>query len=114
MTCPPVQEQMDAILRGTEEIVTEDDLERKLEKSHREGVPLKVKQGFDPTSPDIHLGHTLSIGKLRTFQDLGHQVIFLVGDFTAMIGDPSGQDVTRPRLTREHALWNSGRSGARQ
>ncbi len=107
MAFPPVKEQMDAILQGTEEVITEEDLERKLEKSLRKGVPLRVKQGFDPTSPDIHLGHTISIEKLRTFQDMGHQVIFLVGDFTAMIGDPSGQDATRPRLTTEEVEANS-------
>jgi tyrosyl-tRNA synthetase len=107
VTFPPVKEQMDAILQGTEEVITEEDLERKLEKSFREGVPLKVKQGFDPTSPDIHLGHTISIEKLRTFQEMGHEVVFLVGDFTAMIGDPSEQDVTRPRLSKEEIEANA-------
>ena len=107
MVFPPIKEQMDAILHGTEEIITEEDLASKLERSYRKRIPLKVKQGFDPTSPDIHLGHTISIEKLRTFQEMGHQVIFLVGDFTAMIGDPTGQDVTRPRLTREEVESNA-------
>ncbi len=107
MKFPPVKEQMDAILHRVEEVITEEDLERKLERSRREGVPLKIKQGFDPTSPDIHIGHTIGIGKLKTFQDLGHHVTFLVGDFTAMIGDPSGQDLTRPRLTREEVEANA-------
>jgi tyrosyl-tRNA synthetase len=98
---------MDAILAGAEEVITEEDLQRKLERSIAEDRPLKIKQGFDPTSPDIHLGHTISIEKLRVFQEMGHHVVFLVGDFTAMIGDPSGQDVTRPRLTREEVERNA-------
>ena len=73
----------------------------------REGKPLRVKLGFDPTAPDIHLGHTVLINKLRQFQQLGHQVLFLVGDFTAMIGDPSGKNTTRPPLTREQVLANA-------
>ena len=107
MKFPPVKEQMDAILHRVEEVITEEDLERKLERSRRQGVPLKIKQGFDPTAPDIHIGHTIGLEKLKTFQDLGHQVTFLVGDFTAMIGDPSGQDLTRPRLTREEVEANA-------
>jgi tyrosyl-tRNA synthetase len=107
MSFPPVKDQMEAILHGTEEVITAEDLERKLERSRAEKRPLKVKQGFDPTSPDIHLGHTISIGKLRTFQEMGHQIVFLVGDFTAMIGDPSGQDVTRPRLSRDEVEQNA-------
>jgi tyrosyl-tRNA synthetase len=107
MSFPPVKEQMDAILQGVEEVITEEDLEKKLENSFNNNTPLVVKQGFDPTSPDIHLGHTISIEKLRTFQDMGHQVVFLVGDFTAMIGDPSGQDVTRPRLSQGDVERNS-------
>jgi len=104
---PPAQEQMDAILEGAEEVITADDLERKIERSIAENRSLKVKQGFDPTSPDIHLGHTISIRKLRVFQEMGHDVVFLVGDFTAMIGDPTGQDVTRPRITREEVARNA-------
>ncbi len=107
MKFPPVKEQMDAILRGVEEVISEEELEKKFEKSLRSGNPLKIKQGFDPTAPDIHLGHTVSIEKLRTFQEMGHEVTFLVGDFTAMIGDPSGQDVTRPRLTGEEIQRNA-------
>ena len=107
MAFPPAQEQMDAILEGAEEVITADDLERKIERSIAENRPLKVKQGFDPTSPDIHLGHTISIRKLRVFQEMGHDVVFLVGDFTAMIGDPTGQDVTRPRITREEVAQNA-------
>ncbi len=107
MPFPPVREQMEAILSGVVEVISEEDLERKLERSRRDGTPLKIKQGFDPTAPDIHLGHTISIEKLRTFQELGHEVIFLVGDFTAMIGDPSGRDVTRPRLSIEEVESNA-------
>jgi tyrosyl-tRNA synthetase len=98
-TFPPVPEQMDAIRRGALEVIPEDDLERKLERSAAEGRPLVVKQGFDPTRPDLHIGHAVSIRKLRTFQELGHQVVFVVGDYTARVGDPSGQSETRPRLT---------------
>ncbi len=73
----------------------------------KRGQPLRIKAGFDPTAPDLHLGHTVLINKLRQFQDLGHQVIFLIGDFTGMIGDPSGKSVTRPPLTREQVLENA-------
>jgi tyrosyl-tRNA synthetase len=96
---PAVPEQMDAIRRGALEIIPEEELERKLERSARDGVPLIVKQGFDPTRPDLHIGHAVSIRKLRTFQELGHQVVFVVGDYTARVGDPSGRSETRPRLT---------------
>jgi tyrosyl-tRNA synthetase len=96
---PPVTEQMDAIRRGALEVIPEDELARKLERSHERGVPLVIKQGFDPTRPDLHIGHAVSIRKLRTFQDLGHEVVFVVGDYTARVGDPSGRSETRPRLS---------------
>ncbi len=99
---------MEIIKRGAEEIILEDDLARKIERSFREDRPLRVKAGFDPTAPDIHIGHTVLIEKMRLFQELGHEVIFLIGDFTAMIGDPSGRNETRPPLTREQVLENSG------
>lgn len=94
---------MDLIRRGTEEIIQEEDLREKL----AQGRPLRVKAGFDPTAPDLHLGHTVLINKLRQFQDLGHTVIFLIGDFTGMIGDPSGKSATRPPLSREEVLVNA-------
>src|SRR5690606_15148185 len=95
----PVNEQMDAIRRDALEIIPEDDLARKLERSLRTGEPLRVKQGFDPTRPDLHIGHAVSMRKLRTFQELGHDVIFVVGDYTARVGDPTGRSETRPRLS---------------
>ena len=104
---PPVNEQMDAIRRGAVEIIPEDALARKLERSARTGVPLVVKQGFDPTRPHLHLGYMVSIRKLRTFQELGHQVTFLVGDFTAMVGDPSGRSETRPPLSAAEVEANA-------
>jgi tyrosyl-tRNA synthetase len=94
-----VNEQMDAIRRGTAEIVPEEELARKIEESLRTGRRLRIKQGFDPTRPDLHIGHAVSIRKLRTFQELGHEVIFVVGDYTARVGDPSGRSETRPRLS---------------
>ncbi len=97
------QQALAEIKRGCEEILLEDDLIEKL----KEGKPLKVKAGFDPTAPDLHLGHTVLINKLRTFQQLGHEVIFLIGDFTGMIGDPTGKNVTRKPLTREDVLANA-------
>lgn len=92
---------MDAIRRETVEIIPETELERKLEASRRAGRPLCIKQGFDPTRPDLHIGHAVSIRKLRTFQDLGHDVVFVVGDYTARIGDPTGRSETRPRMSPE-------------
>ena len=88
------------IRRGTDEILLESDLLEKL----KEGRPLRIKLGADPTAPDIHLGHTVILNKLRLFQELGHEVIFLIGDFTGMVGDPSGKNSTRPPLTREQVL----------
>ncbi|PTU74916.1 tyrosine--tRNA ligase [Pseudomonas mangrovi] len=98
-----VEEQLALIRRGAEEILVEAELIEKLKR----GQPLRIKAGFDPTAPDLHLGHTVLINKLRQFQDLGHQVIFLIGDFTGMIGDPSGKSATRPPLTREQVLDNA-------
>src|SRR5262245_17667705 len=96
---PPVSKQMDLIRRAAAEIIPDEDLERKLARSRERGEPLRVKQGFDPTRPDLHIGHAVSIRELHTFQELGHEVIFVVGDYTARIGDPSGRSETRPRLT---------------
>lgn len=102
-----VQEQMAVIRRGAVEILVEAELEEKIAKSIETGVPLKIKAGFDPTAPDLHLGHTVLIQKLKQFQDLGHQVYFLIGDFTGMIGDPTGKNETRKPLTREQVLQNA-------
>ncbi len=98
---PPIDEQLALIKKGAVEIIREGELRERLEKSRASGKPLRVKAGFDPTAPDLHLGHTVLIHKLRHFQLLGHTVIFLIGDFTGMIGDPTGRMVTRPPLTRE-------------
>ncbi|USF87340.1 tyrosine--tRNA ligase [Candidatus Endoriftia persephone] len=94
---------LETILRGTDEVLPEDLLVEKLKR----GKPLRVKAGFDPTAPDLHIGHTVLVNKLRQFQELGHEVLFLVGDFTAMIGDPTGKSATRPALTREQVLENA-------
>ena len=102
-----VAEQMAVIKRGAVEILVEKELEEKLERSLKSGVPLKIKAGFDPTAPDLHLGHTVLIQKLRQFQQLGHEVNFLIGDFTGMIGDPTGKSETRKVLTREDVLRNA-------
>src|SRR2546425_6627283 len=104
---PPVDEQLAYLRKGAVDCVPEDELRRKLERSANTGKPLRVKAGFDPTAPDIHLGHTVLIRKLRHFQQLGHTVIFLIGDFTGMIGDPSGRSATRPALTREQIDANA-------
>ena len=98
-----VSEALELIRRGAEEILLESDLEKKLQ----EGRPLRIKAGFDPTAPDLHLGHTVLVNKLRQFQELGHEVMFLIGDFTAMIGDPTGKSATRPALTRDDVLENA-------
>ncbi|OCX96937.1 MAG: tyrosine--tRNA ligase [Pseudomonas sp. K35] len=98
-----VEEQLSVIKRGADEVLVESELVTKLER----GEPLRVKAGFDPTAPDLHLGHTVLINKMRQLQDLGHQVIFLIGDFTGMIGDPSGKSATRPPLTKEQVLENA-------
>jgi tyrosyl-tRNA synthetase len=102
-----IDEQLAYLRKGTVEIIREDDLRAKLERSASSGVPLRVKLGADPTAPDIHLGHTVVIRKLRAFQELGHMVIFLIGDFTGLIGDPSGKSATRPQLTREEIAANA-------
>ena len=94
-------------LRGCDELLPQDDWLHKLAKSDATGVPLRIKLGLDPTAPDIHLGHTVVLNKLRQLQDLGHTVIFLIGDFTSMIGDPSGRNTTRPPLTREQIEANA-------
>ena len=94
---------LELIKRGADELLIEAELVEKL----KTGRPLRVKAGFDPTAPDLHLGHTVLINKLRHFQELGHQVMFLIGDFTGMIGDPSGKNTTRPPLTREQVLDNA-------
>ncbi|MGH8174017.1 MAG: tyrosine--tRNA ligase, partial [Rhodanobacteraceae bacterium] len=92
-----VKNALDLIGRGADEIIKREELEARLKL----GRPLRIKAGFDPTAPDLHLGHTVLLNKMRQFQDLGHQVIFLIGDFTGMIGDPTGKNVTRKPLTRE-------------
>jgi tyrosyl-tRNA synthetase len=99
----PAEEQLALIQRGTHEIISDEDLLKKL----KENRPLRVKAGFDPTAPDLHLGHTVLINKLKTFQDLGHEVTFLIGDYTAMIGDPTGKSATRPPLSKEQVLANA-------
>src|SRR5690554_6203005 len=99
----PIDEALAIIKRGVDELIPEDDLIAKL----KEGRPLRIKAGFDPTAPDLHLGHTVLINKLRQFQDLGHEVIFLIGDFTGKIGDPSGKSATRPPLTDEQVAQNA-------
>ncbi|NPV01152.1 MAG: tyrosine--tRNA ligase [Brevinematales bacterium] len=102
-----VDEQLKIIARGAVEIIPEEELKKKLERSVKENRPLKVKWGADPSAPDIHLGHTVPLRKLRQFQELGHEVYFLIGDFTAMIGDPTGKSETRKQLTREEVLKNA-------
>jgi len=102
-----VAEQLEVIRRGAVEVLLEKELREKLEKSLKSGSPLKVKAGFDPTAPDLHLGHTVLLQKLRQFQKLGHEVYFLIGDFTGMIGDPTGKTETRKALTREDVLKNA-------
>ena len=103
----PVDEQLDLLQKGAAEIIRVSDLRERLAQSRLSGVPLRVKAGFDPTAPDLHLGHTVLMRKLKHFQTLGHQVIFLVGDFTTLIGDPTGRSVTRKPLTREQINENA-------
>ncbi len=103
----PVDEQLDLLTKGAAEILPEDALRERLEESARTGRPLRVKAGFDPTAPDLHLGHTVLMRKLRHFQQLGHTVIFLIGDSTALIGDPTGKSQTRPPMTREQIEANA-------
>jgi tyrosyl-tRNA synthetase len=104
---PAAREQFDVIKRGAVEIISEDDLLKKLDHALSSGKPLRVKAGFDPTAPDIHLGHTVLLNKMRQFQELGHEVIFLIGDFTGMIGDPTGKSETRKHLTKEEVIENA-------
>jgi tyrosyl-tRNA synthetase len=103
----PVAEQMALLKRGAVDLVDEAQLQSKLERSRATGQPLTVKTGFDPSTPDLHLGHTVLLRKMKHFQDLGHRVVFLIGDFTGMIGDPTGKKTTRPQLTREQVLENA-------
>jgi len=106
-TFAPVDEQLTYIKKGSSEIIRESELRAKLEKSRASGKPLRVKLGMDPTAPDLHLGHTVVLRKLKHFQDLGHTVIFLIGDFTGMIGDPTGRSVTRPPLSQQQIEQNA-------
>ncbi|MDH5660247.1 MAG: tyrosine--tRNA ligase, partial [Gammaproteobacteria bacterium] len=98
-----LEDSLALIKRGADEILVEAELVEKLKKNK----PLRIKAGFDPTAPDLHLGHTVLINKLRQFQDLGHEVLFLIGDFTGMIGDPTGKSATRPPLTRDDVIENA-------
>src|SRR3954466_6698226 len=102
-----IDEQIKFIKKGAVDLIREEDLRRKLERSEKTGKPLRVKLGADPTAPDIHIGHTVVIRKLKAFQEIGHTAIFLIGDFTGMIGDPTGKSATRPPLTREEILLNA-------
>ncbi|OGD26713.1 MAG: tyrosine--tRNA ligase, partial [Candidatus Aminicenantes bacterium RBG_13_63_10] len=102
----PADEQLAYLKKGCVEIIQEDELRAKLERSLKTGKPLQVKVGFDPTAPDLHLGHTVVLRKMKHFQDLGHTVVFLIGDFTGLIGDPSGRSATRPPMTREDIARN--------
>ena len=106
-TFAPVDEQLAYLKKGSAEIVKESELRAKLEKSRAAGRPLRIKAGFDPTAPDLHLGHTVLMRKLKHFQDLGHTVTFLIGDFTAMIGDPTGRSATRPPLSADEIMKNA-------
>ncbi|NBX21186.1 MAG: tyrosine--tRNA ligase, partial [Betaproteobacteria bacterium] len=102
-----VREALAVTLRGVEELLPQDEWVKKLAKSEATGKPLRIKLGLDPTAPDIHIGHTVVLNKMRQLQDLGHTVIFLIGDFTSMIGDPSGRNSTRPPLTAEQIKVNA-------
>jgi tyrosyl-tRNA synthetase len=102
-----IDQQLSYLLKGMAEIIREEELRERLVEAARKGRPLRVKVGFDPTAPDLHLGHTVILRKMKHFQDLGHTVIFLIGDMTAMIGDPSGRNVTRPPMTREAIAQNA-------
>src|SRR5262250_1761283 len=104
---PPVEEQLAYIKKGAAEIIRESELRERLEQSLKSGKPLRVKTGFDPTAPDLHVGHTVLIRKMKHFQDMGHTVIFLIGDFTGMIGDPTGRSATRPPLSAEELMKNA-------
>ncbi len=104
---PPVEQQLTYLKKGLAELIREEDLRERLTASAKDGRPIRVKAGFDPTAPDLHLGHTVLIRKLKHFQDLGHQVIFLIGDMTGLIGDPTGRNITRPPMTRDEINQNA-------
>ncbi len=104
---PPVEQQLTYLKKGLAELIREEDLRERLTASAKKGRPIRVKAGFDPTAPDLHLGHTVLIRKLKHFQDLGHQVIFLIGDMTGLIGDPTGRNITRPPMTRDEINQNA-------
>lgn len=107
MPFPPVEEQLEYLKKGLAELIREEDLRERLSTSMKSGRPLRVKAGFDPTAPDLHVGHTVLLRKMKHFQDLGHTVIFLIGDMTGLIGDPTGRNVTRPPMTREEIARNA-------
>ncbi len=107
MHFPPVEQQLTYLKKGLADLIREEDLRERLKQSLKEGRPLRVKAGFDPTAPDLHLGHTVLLRKMKHFQDLGHTVIFLIGDMTGLIGDPTGRNVTRPPMTREDLNRNA-------
>src|SRR6186713_2367208 len=106
-TVKSVDEQLALICRGTEQVVPLDELVKKLERSIKTGKPLRVKYGIDPTGIDVHLGHTVPLRKLRLFQELGHKAVLIIGNYTALVGDPSGRDQTRARLTEEQVQANA-------
>src|SRR5260221_13993225 len=103
----PIDEQLAVIRRGAEQVVPEDELRKKLERSIKTGKPLRIKYGIDPTGIDVHLGHTVPLRKLRLFQELGHQAVLIIGNYTALVGDPSGRDQSRVRLTPEQVEINA-------
>ncbi len=107
VTFRPVDEQLEYLKKGFAEIIREEDLKERLEESYKTGRPIRVKTGFDPTAPDLHLGHTVLIRKMKHFQDMGHTVIFLIGDMTGLIGDPTGRNITRPPMTRDEINANA-------
>src|SRR5271156_6324936 len=111
LTVPPLSEAVQQALaitkRGVDELLIESEFAQKLVRSEQTGKPLRIKLGLDPTAPDLHLGHTVVLNKMRQLQDLGHTVIFLIGDFTTMIGDPTGRNATRPPLSREEIESNA-------
>src|SRR5690625_2740533 len=102
-----VRADLEVVKRGCDELIVESEFAQKLARSHQTGTPLRIKLGLDPTAPDIHLGHTVVLNKMRQLQDLGHVVIFLIGDFTSTIGDPSGRDTTRPPLIPQEIEFNA-------
>ena len=107
MSFPPLKEQLSVLMRGVQEIVPQEEFAKKIQKSIDTNTSLRIKFGVDPTAPDVHFGHTVVMRKLRQFQDLGHQAVLIVGDYTAMIGDPSGRNKTRPRLSHEQVMENA-------